>query len=413
MGILYNIGLRIYTFLVFIASPFHVKAKKWRDGRKDIFQKIQEKIKGGETIVWFHSASLGEFEQGRPVIEEIKKNNPNVKILVTFFSPSGYEIRKNYKNADYIFYLPVDYKRNARKFIEIVKPAAVYFIKYEFWHNYIVELHKKNIPIFCISANFRKNQLFFKSYGGWYRNMLKCFTHIFVQNEQSEILLNSIGITCVTVTGDTRFDRVNQIASQAKHLPIVDAFSRGSKVIVAGSTWPADESLIVQFINETNSGCKFIIAPHEIHSEEINKLVLSINRKVLKYSEAESSNPANFDVLVIDNIGMLSSVYQYGAISYIGGGFGKGIHNILEAATFGLPVFFGPNYMKFQEAIDLVNLGGSFTVDEFSKLKLGFDSLLNDAEQLNKAANECKNYVAKNIGATEKILKITSNYHSN
>ena len=407
MTFVYSLLLALYNFAVFIASFFNKKAKSWIDGRKNILDRLKQAVGNDPNIVWFHSASLGEFEQGRPVIEELKSRNPNVKILVTFFSPSGYEIRKNYALSDYVFYLPVDFKYNTERFLDIVKPSAVYFIKYEFWHNYLKSIHARKIPVYCFSANFRPNQAFFQWYGAWYKQVLFCFKHIFVQNEQSKQLLHSIGLNNVTVTGDTRFDRVFQIASQTKVLPVVADFKNNKPIVIAGSTWPADEVNLVRFINECSADWKFIIAPHEIHELNIEQLLLGINKKVLRYSKAADQLPENFDVLIIDNIGMLSSIYQYGNCAYIGGGFGKGIHNILEAATFGLPIAFGPKYQKFQEAVDLISNGGAFNIGNYDSLKSLLNNLMANQSHLSKASAICKQYVANNIGSTQKILTET------
>jgi 3-deoxy-D-manno-octulosonic-acid transferase len=407
MAFIYSCLLALYSFAVLIASLFNKKAKSWTNGRRNIFERLKEAIGDNKNIVWFHSASLGEFEQGRPVIEELRLRNPDVKILLTFFSPSGYEIRKNYPLADFIFYLPVDYKHNAEKFLDIVNPTAVYFIKYEFWHNYLKTIQERNIRVYCFSAIFRPGQAFFQWYGSWYKQVLYCFTHIFVQNDQSKVLLQNIGLKNVTVTGDTRFDRVFQIASQTKNLPIVEQFKNAKPIIIAGSTWPADEINLVEYINQCNFDCKFIIAPHEIHHTNIEQLTVVIKRPVLWYSQAGGVNPKNFDVLIIDNIGMLSSIYQYANCAYIGGGFGKGIHNILEAATFGLPVVFGPEYKKFQEANDLINMGGAFSISDVSSLKTILDRLMTNDSVMQTSKGICKQYVAENIGATQKILSET------
>ena len=404
MSFIYSALLGVYYFLILIASPFNVKARNWIQGRKGLLNKLEKVCLGNEKIVWFHSASLGEFEQGRPVIEELKKQRPELKILLTFFSPSGFEIRKNYKGADYIYYLPMDFKHNAKRFIDIINPVAAYFIKYEFWHNYLNELKRRQIPVYCFSSNFRPDQLFFKRYGGWYRQVLYCFTHLYVQNQKSKDLLEKIGLKNVTVSGDTRFDRVFQIASQAKQLPAIEKFKNNFQVIIAGSTWPADEDLLVSYINQSELRCKFIIAPHELHSSNIEKLVSSISKKVIKYSETGQLRPEEYDVLIIDNIGMLSSVYQYGNVAYIGGGFGKGIHNILEAATFGLPIVFGSNFEKFQEAHDLVKNKGAYTISSFGQFKKIFDMLLSNTGTLQASSLVCKSYVADNTGSTNKIL---------
>ena len=403
----YNLILGLYWILVNIAALFNKKAKQFVVGRKGQFQKLSKAFIATDKIIWFHSASLGEFEQGRPVIEAFKKEHPGLKILVTFFSPSGYEIRKNYSGADYICYLPLDYSWNAAKFLDIIKPQAIYFIKYEFWPNYINEAKRRNIPIYCFSSNFRNNQLFFKWYGGKYKNILSKFKHLFVQNQRSKELLESVGITNVTVNGDTRFDRVHQIASQTKELPVVASFKANHNIIVCGSTWPVDEDLIIEYINICVHNCKFIIAPHELHETNIEQLQRKIMKKNIRYSQANETIVTNYDVLIIDNIGMLSSIYKYGVAAYIGGGFGKGIHNILEAATFGLPVVIGPKHKKFQEAVDLIERGGVFPISNGTELNKIFDTLLYDSVSLTKASTICKNYVAENTGATSKILELT------
>jgi len=409
MIFVYNIIIGIYWLAILIASLFNTKARKFIKGRKNLFLNLKQAPLIGEKVVWFHAASLGEFEQGRPVIELFRKQNPEYKILLTFFSPSGYEIRKNYQGADYICYLPLDFSWLAEKFIKIIKPSAVYFVKYEFWYNHIRILHKYNIKVFCFSANFRANQVFFKWYGFWYRKILHMFTHIFVQNQLSKNLLASIGINNATVSGDTRFDRVHYLASQIKNLPVLDRFKNNHQLVVAGSTWPADEEFLVQFINQCHVNCKFIIAPHEIEAVHLDQIIADLNRKTIKYSQADGERMEDYEVLIIDNIGMLSSVYQYGNIAYIGGGFGKGIHNILEAATFGLPVVFGPNYNKFREAHDLVENGAAFTFNDFYTLKNILDKFLTDPALVNTASQICKRYISDNTGATEIILSKTLN----
>ncbi len=433
MSLIYSIIIRIYYSSIIIASLFNNKAKLWLRGRKNLFTKIKEQVNPREKIAWFHCASLGEFEQGRPVIEKFQVKFPQYKILLTFFSPSGYEIRKNYKHADYIFYLPYDFKTNAKRFIELTNPQIVFFIKYEFWHNYLKILHKKNIPTYLISAIFRKNQLFFKWYGGWYRKMLKYFTYLFVQNEYSKQLLLSIGITNVSVSGDTRFDRVHTIAQQSKKLPLIELFKQEKITVIAGSTWEKDEEILIKYINSTNPPLpfgkgpglptealakvgdglvKFIIAPHEITSENINRICKSIKKDTLKYSKANEQNIINARILIIDNIGMLSSLYKYGSLAYIGGGFGKSIHNILEPASFGLPILFGPNYHKFQEAENLVELKGAYAINNYSELKIIIAQLASDKRLLLKSGQISKNYVDTYRGATDRIIKKIVSVHS-
>ncbi|UCH15576.1 MAG: 3-deoxy-D-manno-octulosonic acid transferase [Bacteroidales bacterium] len=407
MVFLYSLGLRFYYLLILLASLFNRKARLWIKGRKGIFDKIQKLVKPENNLLWFHTSSLGEFEQGRPLIEALKNKNKSVKILLTFFSPSGYENRKNYKTADYIFYLPPDTRRNARKFLELIKPVKAFFIKYEFWYHYLNQLKNNNTPVYLISANFRQNQVFFKWYGSWFRKILYKFTHIFVQNKSSEQLLKNIGLDNITISGDTRFDRVAEIAKQAKTIEIAGKFKQDNTVIIGGSTWEKDEEILVEFINISLRKVKYIIAPHEIHETGIQRLVKSINKPVIRYSTAGINNVGDFQVLIIDNIGMLSSLYKYADIAYIGGGFGVGIHNILEAATFGLPVVFGPNYKKFQEAVDLVRSGGAFSVDSYRSLKARFEDLLQNIV-INKSGKISKEYVLNNQGATGRILNTIS-----
>ncbi len=405
MHLLYNVGIYLYLLGIYIYSLFDPKAKLWIDGRKDIFNKIKATV-NNEKIAWFHAASLGEFEQGRSVIEKFKEKHPDYKILLTFFSPSGYEIRKNYEKADYIFYLPIDTPANARHFIEIIKPNVVFFIKYEFWFNYLNELKKKDIPVFLISGIFRPSQHFFKAYGNWFRKQLNCFTYFFVQNTISKDLLNSIGYNNIIISGDTRFDRVFAIASQKKAFPIINSFKGGAnKLILAGSTWEPDEDLLFEFIKLKLKDIKYIIAPHETHPERIIKLKEKLGSDVVLFSEANEENVADAKILIVDGIGYLSHLYQYADVSIIGGGFGKGIHNILEAATFGVPILFGPNYKKFSEAVELISLGGAFTINDKDEFLIKMKELIfNDAER-NNASLKCKNYVINKVGATDIILE--------
>jgi 3-deoxy-D-manno-octulosonic-acid transferase len=403
MVFLYSLGLKFYYLLIFLVSLFNRKARLWIRGRKGIFDKIKKQVKPENNLLWFHASSLGEFEQGRPLIEAFKNRNKSVKILLTFFSPSGYENRKNYKTADYIFYLPPDTKKNAYKFIKLINPSKAFFIKYEFWYHYLNQLQINNIPVYLVSANFRQNQVFFRWYGGWFRKILNKFTHIFVQNKKSEQLLKQIGLDNVTISGDTRFDRVAGIARQAREIEIAGKFRQKSPLIIAGSTWEKDEEILVEFINTSSLNIKYIIAPHEIHESSIQRIIKSISKPVIRFSSASTVNIKDYQVLIIDNIGMLSSLYRYANIAYIGGGFGVGIHNILEAATFVLPVVFGPNYGKFQEAVDLVESGGAFSVNDYASLKIQFENLLGKIEK-NEAGRISREYVLKNQGATTKIL---------
>lgn len=406
MVLFYNLSIRLYVLLVRIAALFNPKAKQWVVGRKNLFVKLEEAVKGEENVVWFHSASLGEFEQGRPVIESFKEKYPQYKVMLTFFSPSGYEVRKNYEGADFIFYLPPDFARNAKRFMDIVQPKMAFFIKYEFWHHYLKELKKRNVPTYIFSTIFRPDQLFFKSYGGFHRKMLTAFTHLFVQNQESVDLLNNIGFTNATLTGDTRFDRVYTIATGSKTLPQVEGFSQGREVLIAGSTWPRDEEHIIKYLNETENSYKYIIAAHEVDEDHINNITSKIQKTWVRYTKATKEEIDAAEVLVIDCIGVLSSLYRYGTVSYIGGGFGRGIHNTLEAATFGLPVIFGPNYHKFQEAKDLIEIGASKSYDQYSELKGLLDLFYKNSEERKAAGQKSKNYVDKMRGASDKILSI-------
>lgn len=421
MVLLYNIAIALYRFTISVASLFNAKAKKWVEGRKDIFDKISavntsSLSTSGHKLVWFHCASLGEFEQGRPLIEKLKSQNEKLKIVLTFFSPSGYEIRKNYPMADYIFYLPADSKKNAEKFISAVNPSLAIFIKYEFWFHYLKTLKKRNIPVFLISAHFRTEQHFFKWYGSWFRKMLKMFTHIFVQNESSKKLLEKFNIQNATVSGDTRFDRVSETVARAEEIPLIAKFSQGKKILIAGSTWPEDEKIIsaLPWVNGgqvsdrifLRKGIKLIIAPHEIHPGHVNSIVQLFSRtKVLKFSEANEQNVESADILIIDNIGLLSRLYRYGDIAYIGGAFGKSLHNILEPAAFGLPVLFGPNHFKFWEAAALIDKGGAFSVNDSEELESKINFLLQDEMIVRIASEMSRNFVRSNIGAAGRILE--------
>ena len=406
---LYNFGISLYKLLLQVASLFNSKAKLFLKGRKNLFHTISKRINLSEKHIWFHFASLGEFEQGRPVLENLKEIYPDKKIVITFFSPSGYEIRKDYAGAAGVFYLPLDTKKNAEEFVRLINPEIAIFTKYEFWYHYFSVLHRHNVPLFLISGIFRPNQLFFKWYGGFYRSMLECVNYFFVQNEESVRLLNSINIDNVSLSGDTRFDRVAENAQSPKHLQAIADFCGSSKVFIAGSTWPQDEQLIAMLIAmliRENQDWKFIIAPHEIgaaHLDEITNLIPGITR----YTRLEVINTdSNSRVLLIDNIGMLSSIYQYGDIAYIGGGFGAGIHNTLEAAAFGLPVIFGPKYDKFQEAKDLIRLGAAISISTSTALSAAFAKLQQD----NNAGVAARNYVDIKKGSAQQILKYLKDF---
>jgi 3-deoxy-D-manno-octulosonic-acid transferase len=403
---LYSIAIAFYAVATRVAALFNEKAKLFVTGRKNWEQLLKAKIDPAAKYIWFHCASLGEFEQGRPVIEAVKEQFPAYKIVLTFFSPSGYEIRKNYALADVISYLPLDSKRNARSFIKIVNPEKVFFVKYEYWYNYINELHHRKIPLYLVSAIFRKEQPFFSKtpWGNWYLKMLFKVEYLFVQNEISGELLKSVGIKNYTIAGDTRFDRVAAIAAGVKEIPPIEKFKGNSLLIVAGSTWKSDEELLISFINQS-SGIKYIIAPHEVSVANVTRIKQSITKPVIEYSKVQLHEIDGFDVIIIDSIGLLSSLYRYGDIAYIGGGFGVGIHNILEAATFGLPVIFGPNFKKFKEAVDLTDAGGAIAIDGLTGLNAALRKLTEDETHRIKAAEISKNYVAKNVGSTGVIIK--------
>jgi len=399
MLLLYTIGIKLYNLIIWIFAFFNQKAAQFILGRKQIFSQIAEKVSPNNQNIWFHFASLGEFEQGRPVLEKIKSLHPQKKIIVTFFSPSGYEIRKNYALADGIFYLPLDSSKNAKRFIEIINPEMAIFTKYEFWYYYFKALHKNKIPLYLISGIFRKEQIFFKGYGGFYRDILKCVTHFFVQNEESDLLLKSIGLSNTTISGDTRFDRVFENAVAPKQLPEIAAFCAAAPVLVCGSTWPEDEKLLTSLAAKYLDW-KLIIAPHEIDDSHIQS-VQALFPQAIKFSDLKSQTPGTeTQILIINNIGMLSSLYQYGKVAYIGGGFGAGIHNTLEAAAFGLPVIFGPKYSKFQEAKDLIAIDAAKSISSNEELIAAFEHF-NRNEESSIAA---KKYVNSKQGATEVIL---------
>lgn len=412
MTILYNAGIFLYHLVLRMVSPFNHKALLYLRGRVNWEQSLRSVVGNHPGYIWIHCSSLGEFEQGRPLIEAIRKDYPQRRILLTFFSPSGYEIRKNYPLADIVFYLPSDTRRNAELFISIVKPEMVFFVKYEFWYHYIMTLRKSGTPLFLVSGIFRKGQVFFTGmpWGRWFRGMLRSFTHLFVQDTGSAGLLSGIGITKCSVSGDTRFDRVAALAAGSQPVPIVDKFSSGTPVLVAGSTWKPDEELLVPFI-EAHPGLKYIIVPHEVSKANINRLMLMLKNKAILYSQATESNVGRFEILVIDTVGLLSSLYRYGRFAYIGGGFGVGIHNILEAATFGLPVFFGPNYRKFREACQLVEAGAAFPVTSTESFKQSITQLQENPRIWKNASDTAFRYVNKNQGATRKIVDFVFSYN--
>jgi 3-deoxy-D-manno-octulosonic-acid transferase len=414
MVFFYNLFIKIYTLLLRLLFPFNPKAKLWIKGREGLLDKIEREIESSKKKIWFHFASLGEFEQGRTVLERIKFKYPEKIIVITFFSPSGYEIRKNYPIADYIFYLPVDSSENAKRLIYLINPEFAVFTKYDYWYHYFNELNKQKVPLFVISAIFRKKYSVFKWYGGIERKVLHFITTIFVQDEESKTLLDRIGISNVVVSGDTRFDRVAENADHPKKIPEVEKFgsissvaSNNFRIFIAGSTWPQDEKLIAE-LAVGYPDWKFIIVPHEVSELRINSLI-TLFPKALKYSAmsnqttASGLRPSDSQLLIIDNMGMLSSLYQYGDVAYIGGGFGAGIHNTLEAAAFNLPVIFGPNYYKFREAAELINEGAGFTIKNADELKDVMDRLQNTTFRV-QAGELAGKYVRDHTGATEVII---------
>jgi 3-deoxy-D-manno-octulosonic-acid transferase len=387
-------------------AVFSPKIKLFVEGRKSVFEILEFKINATDKTIWFHAASLGEYEQGLPVIERIKEKFPSHKIVLTFFSPSGYEVRKNNLVADVTVYLPLDTKKNALQFLSIVRPEMVFFIKYEYWPNYLTELRKLGIPTYLISGIFRKNQLFFKWYGGFYRTALNTFTYFFVQNESSKKLLLELGKTNVAVSGDTRFDRVASILEKDNSLDFIETFKNDTLTIVAGSSWPKDENLLVDYINQTSEKIKFIIAPHNIKEEQIQELKNSISKRVVLFSEKSNKNLADFDVFIIDTIGILTKIYSYADIAYVGGGFGNpGVHNILEPATFGVPIVIGPNFSHFAEATALVNREGCIPISNKKELMDAFSNLIANDNIRHEKGHICNTFVQMNKGATDIIMK--------
>jgi len=402
---LYHLFSGLYPFAIKLASPFNNKAKLWVKGRENVLKKMKSVIKREDQIIWMHCSSLGEFEQGRPVLEKLKDHYTSYKILLTFFSPSGYEVRKNYTGADYIFYLPADSSKNARTFYDIINLKLIIFVKYEFWYYYLQEARKQHLPLLLISAIFRKEQPFFSRYGAFHRSMLSCFTHLFVQNEQSVLLLKRIGFNeNVTLSGDTRFDRVIEIAEQAQSNLLIENFCANSSVIVAGSTWLEDDKELAHYVN-TRSSIKFIIAPHNIDLSRLDECKTLYKKSIFYSSLNASTSTENINTIIVDNVGMLSSLYKYSTISYIGGGFGEdGVHNVLEAAVYGKPVVYGPEYEKFIEASELIECGGGVSINNALELESTFDHLLTNQADFDQRSQASAKYVYSKQGATEKIL---------
>jgi 3-deoxy-D-manno-octulosonic-acid transferase len=402
---IYNLIILLATQILKLLALFSPKMKLFVEGRKSVFQTLKDKIKPEDSVFWFHAASLGEYEQGLPVIEKVKQQYPNHKIIITFFSPSGYEVRKNNTLADVTVYLPLDTISNAKQFLKVVHPEMVFFIKYEFWPNYLKELRNQNIKTYLISGIFRENQAFFKWYGGFYRKALKTFTYFFVQNESSKLLLQSIGFENVKISGDTRFDRVVAILEKDNTLDFIEQFKNNQTTIVIGSSWPKDEELLVNYINRSSENVKFIIAPHNIKAEQITNIKSQITKSSVLFSEKSNIDLSSFNVFIIDTIGILTKIYSYADIAYVGGGFGNpGVHNLLEPATFGIPIVIGPNYSHFSEAIALVGLEGCVSIKNQSELNDAFNLLLQNEEERLEKGHICSTFVQMNKGATEHIL---------
>ncbi len=402
---MYNFVIYAYLLAVKIVSLFDKKVRLMVKGHAQVFRILRGQIKEDERYIWFHAASLGEFEQGRPLMERIRRQYPQYKILLTFFSPSGYEVRKNYQGADIICYLPFDTPTNVHRFMKLAHPCMAFFIKYEFWQNYLKALQRRHIPVYSVSSIFRKEQVFFRWYGGRYYKVLTRFSHLFVQNEVSKQLLATLDIHNVTVVGDTRFDRVVEIMQQAKQLPLVEAFKQDHIVFVAGSSWPPDEEIFIDYFNR-HPELKLIIAPHVIGESHLAEIVGRLKRPYVRYTQATEENVKQADCLIIDCFGLLSSIYRYGEIAYVGGGFGVGIHNVLEAAVFGIPVLFGPNNKRFQEAQQLLQLEGGFEIqgtDDFNEL---MDKLMTDTEFRKRTGELAGHYVNGNAGAADKVLSM-------
>ena len=403
--LLYNFCVAVYARLIALASLWNPKAKLWTTGRKNVFERMARAISPSDRIVWIHVASLGEFEQGRPLMEQIRKQYPEFKILLTFFSPSGYEVRKDYKGADYIFYMPIDTPRNVRRFLDIAHPEIAVFVKYEFWLNYLRQLKARGARTYVISSIFRRNSIFFRSYGFLWRQALDAFDRIFVQNEESRELLHGIGFDNVIVAGDTRFDRVAAIAEAVKRIDAIETSKGDAPLFIAGSTWRPDEEILMELIAD-NPRIKFVIAPHEMDEARINRIMTQTCGRAVRYTHCDAQSLARSQVLILDTVGILASVYRYASWAYIGGGFGVGIHNTLEAATFALPIAFGPNYAKFKEARDMVALGAATKVESAEELKRWFAPLRDDSVLRAKVSSTAKDYTVKNQGATSLIMRV-------
>ena len=411
MQFLYNLFIRLFGLSVLLVSPFNMKARKWIIGRRGILDKLKNDIRKTDDVIWFHCASLGEFEQGKPVIEKLRSTFRGYKILLTFFSPSGYDIRQDYKGADFVYYLPNDTPFNARQFIKIVHPRLVFFIKYEFWFNYINELNRNKIPIYIVSAIFRRGQYFFKPWGWWGRRQLQKVTYFFVQDENSLALLRLVKVYHAEISGDTRFDRVAELAREKSTFPVIERFKNNKAVFIAGSTWPADEDLLLEVLKKSKEDFKIIVAPHIVNNEHISQLMNKFsNYQPVCLSDEGNDQFNQSRVMIIDSIGKLSKIYEYGTLAYIGGGFGVGIHNTLEAATYGMPVIFGPNYQRFREAVELMELGCAFPIHNADECAEVLNLLLTDKLKYDECATSARQYVLQNAGATDKVIEKAKEY---
>lgn len=405
MFFIYNLLATFSEFVLKIIALFNPKIQLFVEGRKTVFKSLRTRIKAYDKMIWFHAASLGEYEQGLPLMEKIKQKHPNHLLVLSFFSPSGYEVRKNNGIADITVYLPLDTKKNVNQFLDIVRPEQVFFIKYEFWPNYLLALKNRKIPTYLVSGIFREKQVFFKWYGSFYRKGLQTFEHFFVQNSTSKDLLQQLGHSNVSISGDTRFDRVSALLDRDNTLDYLTEFKNNTTTIVIGSSWPADEELVVDYINSTTHKVKFIIAPHTIDPTRIAALKAAINKKTVLFSEGYTGPLADFDVFIFDVIGLLTKIYSYAEIAYVGGGFGTpGIHNILEPATFGVPIIIGPNFSHFAEAVALKNIGGCHSISGKEEFSLQLDTLIQNVVIRDERGHICSTFVAMNKGATEKIM---------
>ncbi len=405
MSYLYNLAILVYTFSIRVVALWNSKARRWIEGRKNLFEEIESSVKSGEKIAWFHCASLGEFEQAKPVMELFRKRNQEYKILLTFFSPSGYDVRKNYPGADYVFYLPADTAANSKRFIDLIKPSIAVFTKYDFWFNYLRELKTQSIPTVVYSAVFRRDQYFFQEYGEWFLKILSRINIIYVQDENSRRLLSKAKVNNAKLCGDTRYDRVMQIAEQRIDFPLIEKFKAGKTTIVAGSSWKEDERNMIELMKKRKGTMKFIIAPHEIDEKHISDLMENIPVPALRFSQANEENIYKAEALIIDNMGILSQVYRYGDLAYVGGGFGKGIHNILEPAAFSIPVIIGPNYQKFTEAVEMVNLGMAFPIEKFRQLNNKITDLFFVKGSVQVVKDRITEFMNSKRGATQQVVE--------